>query len=81
VKDRKRGRKSGVSLLTSPLSSLPFCFPIIGTHYDWTLSIEERLDYLSSKVNLTEKISQLTNDAPQIARLGIPAYNWLNDDE
>ena len=27
------------------------------------------------------KIAQLTNNAPAIPHLGIPAYNWLNDDE
>eukprot|EP00163_Fabomonas_tropica_P032439 TRINITY_DN812_c0_g2_i24.p1 TRINITY_DN812_c0_g2~~TRINITY_DN812_c0_g2_i24.p1 ORF type:complete len:525 (+),score=115.58 TRINITY_DN812_c0_g2_i24:416-1990(+) len=32
-------------------------------------------------MNLTEKVSQLTNDAPALQRFYIPAYNWLNDDE
>ena len=30
---------------------------------------------------LEEKVGQMTNSAPSIDRLGIPAYNWLNDDQ
>ena len=36
---------------------------------------------LVTAANLTEMIGQLTNAAPAIERLGIPAYNWLSDDE
>lgn len=52
-----------------------------GTHLDWTLDLESRLDYLVNVATQAEKIAQLTNDAPAITRLGIPSYNWLNDDE
>ena len=45
------------------------------------MPIEARLEMLVKATNLSEKIAQLTNDAPAIVRLGIPAYNWLNDDE
>lgn len=31
------------------------------------------------QATLAEKVGQLTHDAPAIARLGIPSYNWLND--
>ena len=31
--------------------------------------------------NLTEQIAQLTNKAPSMEQLGVPAYNWLSDDE
>lgn len=55
--------------------------PLAGTHLDWTLDIEQRLDLLVNAATVTEKIQQLTNDAPAIPRLGIPSYNWLNDDE
>ena len=31
--------------------------------------------------NLTQQIAQLTNEGPALPDLGIPMYNWLNDDE
>ena len=56
------------------------CPGLAGTHLDHTLDTEERLDKLSAAANLTEQISQLTNAAPALERLGIPGYQWLNDD-
>ncbi len=43
------------------------------------LPLEERVDYLVSRLTLEEKISQMMHDAPAIPRLGIPAYNWWNE--
>eukprot|EP01084_Bolivina_argentea_P169080 293127_1 len=57
------------------------CPGIKGTHLDWTLTIEQRISFLNTNLTLNEKYPQLTNDAPQIERLGIPSYQWLNDDE
>lgn len=34
---------------------------------------------LVSQMTLEEKVSQLRHDAPAIARLGVPAYNWWNE--
>src|SRR5262249_17720869 len=34
---------------------------------------------LVSRMSLEEKISQLTNDAAAIPRLGVPAYEWWNE--
>lgn len=34
---------------------------------------------LVEKMTLQEKVSQMLNGAPAIARLGIPAYNWWNE--
>ena len=34
---------------------------------------------LVSKMTIAEKMSQLRYDSPEIARLGIPAYNWWNE--
>lgn len=34
---------------------------------------------LVAGMTLEEKISQLRFDAPEIPRLGIPAYNWWNE--
>ena len=57
------------------------CPGIKGTHFDWTLDTEARLDYLVAHANLTTQISQLQNTAPEMLDLGIPEYQWLNDDQ
>ncbi|XP_062517183.1 uncharacterized protein LOC134192460 [Corticium candelabrum] len=57
------------------------CPSIKGTHLDWTLSVDDRLQYLAKAATLMDKIGQMTNDAPALVHLGIPGYNWLNDDE
>jgi beta-glucosidase len=46
---------------------------------DPTAALDRRIDDLLSRMTLEEKISQLTNDSPAIARLDIPAYNWWNE--
>lgn len=43
------------------------------------LTIEERVDDLIGRMTLEEKISQMSNAAPAIERLGIPEYNWWNE--
>lgn len=43
------------------------------------LTIEQRVEDLVSRMTLDEKISQLMDSAPGIARLGIPEYNWWNE--
>lgn len=30
---------------------------------------------------MSEQIAQMTNSAPELWRMGIPSYQWLNDDE
>ena len=56
------------------------CPGLAGTHLDATLGFEARLDYLVAHTSLAEQVGQLRDDAPQIERLGIAAYEWLNDD-
>ena len=56
------------------------CPRLNGTHLDHRLGIEQRIDYILAHTTLTEQIGQLTNNAPALTRLGIPSYNWLNDD-
>ncbi|HPM88187.1 MAG TPA: glycoside hydrolase family 3 C-terminal domain-containing protein [Bacteroidales bacterium] len=44
-----------------------------------TLSTEERVNDLVSRMTLKEKADQLVFTAPAIPRLGIPSYNWWNE--
>ena len=44
-----------------------------------SLSTEERVNDLVSRMSLQEKADQLLYTAPAIPRLGIPAYNWWNE--
>jgi beta-glucosidase len=46
---------------------------------DPAMPLERRLDDLISRLELAEKIGQLMNDSPAVARLGIPSYNWWNE--
>jgi beta-glucosidase len=48
-------------------------------YWDPTLSVEERVSDLVSRMTLEEKIHQMRYDAPAIERLGIPEYNWWNE--
>lgn len=56
------------------------CPQLAGTHLDWRLAEEERLDRLVSRVNISQMIKQLVNNAPAIEHVAVPAYNYLNDD-
>jgi beta-glucosidase len=42
-------------------------------------SAEQRAADLVARMTLAEKVAQMQNDAPAIARLHIPAYNWWNE--
>jgi beta-glucosidase len=44
-----------------------------------SLSPEERVNDLISRMTLQEKADQLLYTAPAIPRLGIPSYNWWNE--
>ncbi len=46
---------------------------------DNTLSIEQRVDDLVSRLTLEEKVSLMLYNSPAIERLNIPAYNWWNE--
>ena len=56
------------------------CPNMTGTHFDWNLSEAKRLDYLVQHMTLEEQAAQLTAGAPALERMGIPSYNWLDDD-
>ena len=44
-----------------------------------SLSTEQRVDDLISRMTIDEKISQLMDSSPAIERLGVPEYNWWNE--
>lgn len=44
-----------------------------------SLSVEERVNDLVSRMTLQEKADQLLYTAPAIPRLGVPEYNWWNE--
>ncbi len=43
------------------------------------LSLSARVDDIVGRMTIDEKISQMMNTAPAIARLDIPAYDWWNE--
>lgn len=57
------------------------CPDLEGTHLDPSLSLDARVAYIANATTTEEKIRQLQNSAPSILRLGVPEYQWLNDDE
>ena len=48
-------------------------------YLDETLSVQEHAEALTDAMTVEEQASQLRYDAPEIKRLGIPAYNWWNE--
>src|SRR5689334_21851906 len=53
--------------------------PPVPVFKNTSLSFEERVTDLVSKMTLEEKISQMMNASPAIDRLGVPAYNWWSE--
>lgn len=44
-----------------------------------SLSVDQRIEDLLSRLTLEEKVSQMMNQTPAIERLGIPPYDWWNE--
>lgn len=44
-----------------------------------SLPIEQRVNDVVSRLTLEEKVKQMLNATPAVARLGIPAYDWWNE--
>jgi beta-glucosidase len=71
-------------VLTLLFFSIP-CFAQITTpppnppYLDPSLSIDQRVNDLVSRMTLEEKVSQMQDVAPAIPRLNVPAYNWWNE--
>jgi beta-glucosidase len=65
------------------LIALPGLFSIaqenIPDYQNCELSVEERAEDLVSRMTLEEKVAQMSNDAPGIARLGLEEYNYQGE--
>jgi beta-glucosidase len=80
---------SGASVLTfnaselaEPFSTAAARIPEINEPPIWrdpAQPLRKRAEDLIRRMSLEEKVAQLRNDAPAIARLGIPAYNYWNE--
>jgi beta-glucosidase len=44
-----------------------------------SLSFEQRVNDLVSRLTLEEKVAQMSDVTPAIPRLGVPAYDWWNE--
>ncbi|MFD1293337.1 glycoside hydrolase family 3 C-terminal domain-containing protein [Lutibacter holmesii] len=55
------------------------CSKEIPVHKNVHKSFDERAKYLVSLMTLEEKVSQMSYESPEIARLEIPEYNWWNE--
>jgi beta-glucosidase len=53
--------------------------PARSAYLDPSLSLEQRVNDLVSRMTLEEKVSQMQDVAAAVPRLGIPAYNWWNE--
>ena len=67
-------------ILWAALSSSSFAqSPVKPRYKDPAVALDQRVNDLISRMTLEEKVSQLTNAAAAVPRLGIPAYNWWNE--
>jgi beta-glucosidase len=53
--------------------------PTAAPYGDPSLTIEQRVDDLVSRMTIEEKVLQMQHTAPAIPRLGIPSYDWWNE--
>jgi beta-glucosidase len=53
--------------------------PTNAPYLDPSLPIEQRVNDLVSRMTLEEKISQMSDHAAAIPRLGVPRYDWWNE--
>jgi beta-glucosidase len=68
-----------IAAATSVLAAPAFAADATPIYRDTNRSVDERATDLVSRMTLEEKIAQLQNDTPAIARLGIPSYEWWNE--
>ena len=62
---------AAVTVTAQPADTPPYRDP--------DLPAEQRAADLVSRMTLDEKVLQMQDQAPAIARLGVPAYGWWNE--
>ncbi|HYG11321.1 MAG TPA: glycoside hydrolase family 3 N-terminal domain-containing protein, partial [Pyrinomonadaceae bacterium] len=78
------------TMLLAFLLVLPSCLPVAaqvqtrpnGAQPDYLnpqLPVERRVADLVGRMTLEEKVAQMMNKSPAIARLGVPEYDWWNE--
>ncbi len=65
--------------LKSSFGSLVPEVKVAKIYLDPKMPVDARVDDLIARMSLQEKISQLTNVAKEIPRLGVPAYDYWNE--
>jgi beta-glucosidase len=66
---------NGIALSQNKSALLPGELPFQNP----SLTVEERVNDLVSRLTLEEKVRQMLYDAPAIPRLSVPEYNWWNE--
>jgi len=66
-------------VLLPGLLALPVAAADKPAYLDTSLSFQKRAEDLVSRMTLDEKIGQTSASAPEIARLGLPSYQWWNE--
>ncbi len=69
------GALAAAAACAAPDVALPQEWPA----FDPALPLAQRVDDLLAAMTLAEKVSQMNNRAPAIARLNIPAYDWWSE--
>ncbi len=59
--------------------SVSFCSAQTYPFQNTSLTFDQRVNDLVSRLTLEEKVAQMLNSTPAIPRLGIPAYDWWNE--
>ena len=72
-KEKQSGNTSSSSEVTGQTPEYDFPF------YDTSLSIDERVSDLISRLSLEEKADQMMHNTSAVERLGIPPYGWWNE--
>ena len=68
-----------VAALSPRAAATPETGPSAAPYLDPALDFEARARDLVSRMTVEEKVSQLTNQAAAIPRLGVPEYEWWNE--
>lgn len=83
---RESAMRSPFSFLRALSAGAILCCAVAGAaraqllpYQNPSLSPQERAADLVGRMTLEEKVSQMTDVASGVERLGIPAYNWWNE--